>query len=170
MNNKLSISDIVIMLLLSGFIAGTLNALGSLVIYHFILENATSVQVLQSPLGGIIGKSFRIGGQYDSTFYGIILYYLINFFFALIYFLISEYILHLNNYKILKGLLYGLLLSIFMIYIIIPITGITQANWSLNSISIIILMFFVGIPISFTNHYYRNTSNHTYHFANDNHS
>ncbi|CAN5803571.1 hypothetical protein BH10BAC2_BH10BAC2_41270 [soil metagenome] len=147
------------MLLWSTFIVGSSYLLVSLFIYNSLLETATTAQVLQSPFAGILGKSFRLGGRYESSFWGIILYYIISLLFSTIFFFLSAYFNFIKKYTLLASLCYGLLSFVVVVYIFIPLVGIPQSKWSINFINLSMFIFIVGLQIGLINKYFRKQAN-----------
>lgn len=142
---------------LSGLIAGTLDILGATFVYAVVLEKTTAIKILQSIASGIFKKDAYTGGS-QMAWYGLGLHYLIAFIFATFYFTIYPYLPFLKKNTIISGFLYGIFVWIVMNLIVLPIVFPVLPEKHLNLpliLSIIILMFCIGLPIAFiTKKYY----------------
>ncbi|OOV16141.1 DUF1440 domain-containing protein [Flavobacterium sp. LM4] len=142
---------------LSGLIAGTLDVTAAIVVYAFIFQKTTAIKLLQSIASGIFKKEAYEGGS-KMAWYGLGLHFLIAMTFAWFYFVIYPYLPFLKRNTLISGLLYGFFVWIVMNLIVLPIAFPALPEKHLDFpliISILILMFCIGLPIAFiTRKYY----------------
>jgi uncharacterized membrane protein YagU involved in acid resistance len=141
-------------ILLSGFIAGTLDILAAFVL-AYILGKVTPVRVLQSVASGAFGKDAFTGGTTTALF-GLLFHYIIAYCFAIAYFIIFPYIIFLGKLKILGGLLYGIFAWLLMNLVVVPLSNVNRPSmqWDAMVRGIIVLMLCIGLPISLITHRY----------------
>ena len=143
-------------ILVTGFIAGTLDMSGAIVVWSFVLQKVTPVQILQGIASGVFGKEAFSGNPLIAAS-GVLFHYVIAFSFTILFFLLYPRIPFLRNQKVISGLLYGIFAWAFMNYIVLPISNVHMSpfKWSNAIISFSILMVCLGLPISIlTNRYY----------------
>lgn len=142
---------------LSGLIAGTLDILAAIFVYALILEKTTAIKILQSIASSIFKKDAYTGGS-QMAWYGLGLHYIIAFTFAWFYFIIYPYLPFLKKNTIFSGFIYGIFVWVIMNLIVLPIAFPLLPEKHLDFplfLSIIILMFCIGLPIaSITRKYY----------------
>jgi len=136
---------------LAGLIAGTLDIVAAITIYSSILNKTTGIKILQSIASGIFKKEAYTGGS-KMALYGLGLHYLIAFSFAWFYFLIYPYLPFLKKSALFSGILYGIFVWIVMNLIVLPIVFPVLPEKHLDFpllLSILILIFCIGLPIAF---------------------
>jgi uncharacterized membrane protein YagU involved in acid resistance len=136
---------------LSGLIAGTLDIVAAITVYTIILEKTTGIKILQSIASGIFKKEAYSGGS-QMALYGLLLHYFIAMTFAWFYFTIYPYLPLLKKNALLSGILYGIFVWIVMNLIVLPTVFPVLPAKHLDFpliLSIIILIFCIGIPIAF---------------------
>lgn len=142
---------------LSGLIAGTLDITAAIVVYALVLQKTTPIKILQSIASGIFKKDAYIGGS-QMAWYGLCLHYIIAMIFALFYFTIYPYLPFLKKNALISGFLYGIFVWIVMNLIVLPIVFPVLPAKHLDFpllLSIVILMFCIGLPIALiTRKYY----------------
>ncbi|WP_166922210.1 DUF1440 domain-containing protein [Flavobacterium poyangense] len=142
---------------LSGLIAGTLDILAAIIIYALILQKTTPIKILQSIASGVFKKEAYTAGP-QMAWYGLGLHFLIAFLFAWFYFTIYPYLPLLKRSVFASGILYGILVWIVMNLVVLPIVFPVLPAKSLDFptlLSILILIFCIGLPIAFvTKKYY----------------
>ncbi len=74
-------------ILLAGFVAGTLDLLGAIIVYAILLKKITAEKLVRGIASGVFKKQAFSGGT-DMVLYGIAFHYLIAFVFTIFYFLI----------------------------------------------------------------------------------
>jgi hypothetical protein len=144
-------------ILYSGLLSGTLDILAAILIYAVLLHKTTAVKILQSIASGIFKQDAYTGGV-QMAFYGLLLHYFIALIFAYFYFKAYPYFPFLQKNFLLSGFLYGLFVWIVMNLIVLPIVfpklPPKQFDFPLL-LSILILIFCIGLPIAFiTKKYY----------------
>ena len=145
-------------ILLAGFVAGTLDMLGALLVYVVILDKTTASKLLRGIASGVFKKQAMTGGT-EMELYGILFHYIIAFAFTIFFFIIFPYISFLRKQKILSGLLYGIFVWCVMNLVVLQIVLANPAPFKLKSalIGASILMVMIGLPLSFfANKYYGN--------------
>ena len=146
--------------LLTGFIAGTLDMLGAIVVYCIIMKVVTPVQLLNGIASGVFGKTI-IGSTTVMALIGLLFHYFIAFCFTTAYFLVYPHIKLLHGNAIITGLLYGVFVWIVMNLIVLPLSNARHApfSWIPALRGAAILMVCIGLPIALlTARHYRNVS------------
>lgn len=142
---------------LSGLIAGTLDITAAIVVYALVLQKTTPIKILQSIASGIFKKDAYTGGS-QMAWYGLGLHYIIAMIFAWFYFTIYPYLPFLKKNALISGFLYGIFVWIVMNLIVLPIVFPVLPAKHLDFpllLSIVILMFCIGLPIALiTRKYY----------------
>ena len=135
----------------SGLLAGTLDILAAILIYAVLLHKTTAEKILQSIASGIFKQEAYIGGS-QMAVYGLLLHYFIAFAFAYFFFKSYPYFPFLQKNTVFSGVLYGLFVWIVMNLIVLPITFPKLPSKHFDFpllLSVLILIFCVGIPIAF---------------------
>ncbi len=142
---------------LSGLIGGTLDITAAIVVYALVLQKTTPIKILQSIASGIFNKDAYTGGS-QMAWYGLGLHYIIAMIFAWFYFTIYPYLPFLKKNALISGFLYGIFVWIVMNLIVLPIVFPVLPAKHLDFpllLSIVILMFCIGLPIALiTRKYY----------------
>ena len=145
-------------ILLTGFIAGTLDMLGAFLVYSAIMNVVTPLQILNGIASGVFGKTIIIN-QTITALIGLLFHYFIAFCFTIGYFLVYPYLKFLHHNKIINGLVYGIFVWIVMNLIVFPLSNAHHSSfkWLPAMRGAIILMLCIGLPIAmFTARYYKN--------------
>lgn len=137
-------------ILLAGFIAGTLDALGATIVYCAMMKALTVTQLFHGIYSGLFGDTI-IGSQNTMAVIGLLLHYFIALCFATGYFLAYPYLSFLKRNTLISGLLYGIIVWIIMNLVVVPLS---QAHHSTATFpgflrGVSILMLCIGLPISF---------------------
>ena len=77
--------------LLSGFVAGTMDILAAILVYSMIMQKVTALQILHGIAAGVFGKDI-VGNSTTMAFIGLVFHYMIAFSFAIGHFLVYPYI------------------------------------------------------------------------------
>ncbi|MBF4466376.1 DUF1440 domain-containing protein [Flavobacterium sp. LC2016-12] len=136
---------------LSGLIAGTLDMLAAIIVYAVVLQKTTAIKILQSIASGIFKKDAYSGGS-QMALYGLLLHYFIALTFAWFYFTIYPYFTFIKKNTLLSGIFYGIFVWIIMNLVVLPTVFPVLPEKHLDFpliLSILILIFFIGIPIAF---------------------
>jgi hypothetical protein len=149
-------------ILRAGLVAGTCDLSAAIIVYAFILQRMSTLQLLQSIASGIFGKDAYAGGT-EMAILGVIFHYIIAMIFAVAYFLIFPKIPFLRQQKVISGLLYGVIVWFMMNLIVLPMSHATSKpfEFSINTFrGMAILMVCIGLPISLIVHKFYAKSNH----------
>jgi uncharacterized membrane protein YagU involved in acid resistance len=134
-----------------GFIGGVLDISDALVFYG--MRGVPPKQLLQGIARGLLGIRAMQGG-WDTAALGLGLHFLIAFTAAAVYYAASRKLRILRERPILSGLLYGLVVFLFMNTIVVPLSAIHRSPAALLTLSIVsanavlALMLFIGLPIA----------------------
>jgi uncharacterized membrane protein YagU involved in acid resistance len=136
-------------ILLAGFVAGTLDILGAITVYVWIMDRTTITRLLQGIAGGAFGKTAFEGGT-AMAICGLAFHFIIAFSFTIFYFILCRYIPFLYKQKILSGLLYGIFAWMVMNLAVLPSLNIAPIphKWDAILRGAAILMLCIGLPIS----------------------
>ncbi|MBN9296036.1 MAG: hypothetical protein J0I41_03445 [Filimonas sp.] len=142
-------------ILTTTLIAGTLDLVSVWLIYGPIKQKTDMGKILKGIAGGAFGKS-AYGGGSDMIVYGLFFHYLIACCFTLAYFLLYPKIAFLRRHVVLSGLLYGIVAWVWMNIVILPMTNVPRGPFKIEGVVIgmLLLMFFIGLPISLLTHAY----------------
>ena len=136
-------------ILLTAFVAGTLDIVAATLVYGVIMQRATALEILSGIAAGLFGKTV-IGNETVMAVIGLILHYFIAFCFTGFYFFVSRYMAFLRNNAIISGLLYGIFVWMVMNLVVLPLSQAYNApfTWPGFLRSVVILMLCIGLPIS----------------------
>jgi hypothetical protein len=147
-------------ILLSGFVAGTLDILAAFFVYSVIMKVVTPAQILQGIAAVAFGKTV-ISNQTIIALLGLLFHFIIAYSFAAAYFFIYPHVRFLHYNKIISGLLYGIIVWAVMNLIVVPLFNGHYAPFVLNAMlrAVIILILCIGLPIAIiTSTYYKRIS------------
>ena len=135
--------------LVAGLVAGTLDILGVILLYVFVLNGPSPVQLLQAVASGVFGRSAFTGG-WSMAALGLGLHYLIALAWAAIYVWSFPRLPYLRRQKTLSGVLYGLLVWSVMNLVVVPLSLVSPApfRWSGAILNLALLVFLVGLPLA----------------------
>lgn len=136
-------------ILLAGFVAGTLDILGAIFVYVYIMNVTTTTRLLQGIARGAFGKSAFQGGM-SMALAGLAFHFIIAFSFTVFYFFVFQLIPFLKKQRIISGLLYGIFVWCVMNLAVLPLLDVANVPTKWDSIlrGAGILMVCVGLPIS----------------------
>lgn len=142
-------------ILLAWIIAGTADAAAAVIVYSFVLHQASPLKIFQGIASGIAGRSAFEGGT-GSALAGLALHYCIAFCWVIIYFFLYPKVKLLQKNKVVSGLFYGLFVWVIMNIIVLPVTFHSPPVLLLNNFltGSIILMIAIGLPVSIIAHHY----------------
>lgn len=144
-------------ILLAGFIAGTLDAAGAVIVYCLLMKVVTVTQLFHGISSGLFGNTI-IGNENVMAVIGLLLHYFIAFCFATGYFFVYPHLRFLQKNAFISGLLYGLIVWIIMNLIVVPLSRAHHSppTWPGFLRGAGILMVCIGLPVSFiTASFYR---------------
>jgi hypothetical protein len=130
-----------------GLIAGVLDAVDGVVAFGFNGLNPT--QVLQYIASGLLGPSSFHGGLVTAAL-GTVFHFFIAFVAAAVYVLASQRITILKSRAILFRVMYGVIVYLFMNYVVLPLSAVGHSPFSLGMFlnGVIGHGIFVGLPIA----------------------
>jgi hypothetical protein len=141
-----------IIVLRSGLIAGTLDGLAAIIAYGPVFGRATVSQIFQGIASALFGRSAFAGG-WRFTFYGILLHYTIALLFSTAYGIAYTRFAFLQKRWWANGVLYGLIVWVIMNKLVLPLAGMHSTVTSSSMIlGMMILILCVGTPIALFTH------------------
>lgn len=105
---------------LAALVVGTLD-IGEVMIVSW-LKGGAPLKILQVVASGIYGKTSFEGGT-RTMLVGLALHFFIATVVVAIYFLASRYLAILNRHPVLTGAIYGVLVYLFMNFVVLPLAG-----------------------------------------------
>jgi hypothetical protein len=137
-------------ILKAGLLAGTLDILSAIIKY--LIEGKKNPEVILKYIASaVLGKSAMKGG-WDIAFLGLLLHYVIAFIFTILLFWLYPRLKLVRFNPLLIGVLYGVFAWLVMNLLVLPNTKAPQApgpiNWNQAIIGALILIAFIGIPVS----------------------
>ncbi len=131
-----------------GLIAGTLDILAAFLTAWW-RAGVGPVRLLQFISSGILGREAFAGG-FKTAALGLGLHFLIATTATIVFYLASRRLLLLVERPVLTGLLYGVLVFLFMNFAVIPLSNVAPrpATASGLIIGVLTIMFCVGLPIA----------------------
>ena len=133
-----------------GLIAGTLDLTGACVA-SWLRANVSPVIVMQSISSGLLGRAAYSGGAKTAVM-GVALHYLIATTWTAVFYFASRKLRFLIERPITSGLVYGVLVWLFMNFVVLPLSKFppprTAPTLSGRMIGLLIIMFCIGIPIA----------------------
>jgi len=133
----------------AGLLAGTLDILCAFAQFY-IRTGKNPPAVLKFIASGVFGKAALAGGT-EMALLGLLFHFIIAFTWTIIFFYFYPQISHVSKSKIIAGLLYGVFIYMVMTRIVLPLSNTPTIPFNAWQavIGIVILMFAVGLPISF---------------------
>jgi hypothetical protein len=130
-------------------IAGTLDIMSAVV--HSTILGGGPVRMLKSIASGLLGPSAFEGG-FGTAALGLALHFLIAFTAVAVFYLASRKLKFMVRQPVVSGVLYGIAVYLFMYGVVLPLTFHRNffTQFTAVLISVLIHIFFVGLPISLT--------------------
>ena len=134
--------------LIAGLVAGALDIAAACIV-SWIRAGVTPVRVLQSVAAGVYGSSSFSGGT-KTEILGLIFHFIIATTAAAVYYLASRRLKFLIDQPIISGLLYGVVVYLFMNFVVLPLSNVAKRPVPLSGriIGLVIIILFVGLPIA----------------------
>jgi hypothetical protein len=132
-----------------GLIAGTLDLAAACAV-AWLRSNVAPVRVMQSISSGLLGSAAYDGGAKTAAL-GVVLHFFIATTATAVFYFASRKLAFLLERPITWGLAYGVLVYLFMNFIVLPLSAFPQrapARLSGRIIGLLIIMFCIGLPIS----------------------
>jgi len=138
-------------IMLTGFLAGTLDAIAAIVIYQ-----ANPARLFQFIASGAFGAGNAFSGGAMMVFWGVLFHYIIAYSWTVLFFFTYPVFPWMRKNKYVTGLLYGIFVWVGMNQVVIPLSEIVQRPFDLRAalIGASILMVAIGLPISILTHRY----------------
>jgi uncharacterized membrane protein YagU involved in acid resistance len=133
-------------LIAGGIVVGSLDITYAILFWSF--RGVAPTRVFQSVAAGVLGKASFTGGM-NSALFGAALHYFIAFSIVIVYWFAAKSLPVLTRHAVLCGIVYGILVYIFMNYVVIPLSNAarpTRFNLLWVSCSVIVHMFLIGLP------------------------
>ena len=133
----------------AGLIAGTLDLTGACVV-AWLISGVTPVRILQTVASGLLGQASFTGGT-KTAMLGLVLHFIIATTWAAVYYLASRRFSFLIDQTIIAGVLYGVLVWLFMNFVVLPMSAVIRRPVPLSAriIGMLIIIFGIGLPIAF---------------------
>src|SRR4051812_45457256 len=133
-------------LIAGGIVVGSLDITYAILFWSF--RGVAPTRVLQSVAAGILGRESFNGGM-KSALLGAACHYFIAFSIVIVYWLAARALPMLTRHAVICGIVYGVLVYIFMNYVVIPLSNTARPktfNLLWVSCSVIVHMFLIGLP------------------------
>jgi len=142
-------SNVYLVILQIGLIAGTLDISDALIFSHF--RGVTPKMVFQYIASGLIGmKSFEAGTA--SIVLGVVLHFMIALIWTAIFYIAARKLEILVRRPVVSGLVYGGFVYICMNWIVLPLSGIPHSTRPVSLVSringVLALLFCIGLTFS----------------------
>jgi uncharacterized membrane protein YagU involved in acid resistance len=130
-------------------IAGILDLTGACAV-AWLRAGVTPVRVFYSIASGIYGAAAFTGGAKMAVL-GVVLHFIIATTWAAVYYLASRRINFLINQPLIAGVVYGVVVYLFMNFVVLPLSAVTRRPVPLSSriIGMLVIIFCIGLPIAF---------------------
>ena len=130
----------------AGLIAGILDITSAFVIAG--LKGVGSIRMLQGIASGLLGARSFEGGMATAGL-GLAIHFLIAFTAASVFYAASRKLTFLTQRPVISGLFYGVLVYLFMYWIVVPL-AIVNARHSVSRdvTAVIVHMLLIGLPIA----------------------
>ena len=131
-----------------GLIAGTLDICAAF-LYAWLRAGVGPIRVLHAVASGLLGaEAFQGGGK--TAVLGLALHFLIATIWTVVFYFASRQLLFLVERPVTFGLLYGVVVYLFMNFVVLPLSNVAgrPSPISARLINMLIIMLFVGLPIA----------------------
>ncbi len=129
-----------------GLLIGTLDAIYAIVFWG--MRGAAPIRIFQSIAAGLLGRDAALRGGIRTEALGLGLHYFIALAIVVVYFVASRFWPALLQRPIIYSAMYGILVYIFMNYIVIPLSATSRGPFLLSWVvcSVIVHAFLIGVP------------------------
>jgi uncharacterized membrane protein YagU involved in acid resistance len=133
----------------AGLIAGILDLAGACAV-SWLRGGVTPVAVFNYIASGIYGRAASTGGA-KMAVQGVVLHFIIATTWAAVYYFASRRLKFLVTQPITSGVLYGVVVYLFMNFVVIPLSAVARRPVPLSGriIGLLIIIFCIGLPIAF---------------------
>jgi uncharacterized membrane protein YagU involved in acid resistance len=131
----------------AGIAAGILDITAAFV--SWAPRGIRPVQILRGIASGLLGPKSFYGG-WQTALLGVALHFLIAFSAAGVFYGASRKLIFLRRRPILSGVLYGIVVYLFMYWVVMPLSAYHKPPFSISAtiIAIVTHIVCVGLPIS----------------------
>ena len=137
-----------VIVLLGGLVSGALDILSAFASY--VAQGATVEGILKYIASGLVGPAAMQGGI-AMAWLGLLIHFALTTIMAAIFMMAAVKISSLASRTWLTGGLYGVITWAAMVYVVVPVSGVTgwklPQGWSIVS-GLLAHIFYVGIPIA----------------------
>jgi uncharacterized membrane protein YagU involved in acid resistance len=136
-------------ILCGGLIAGTLDLTGACVT-SWLRAGVAPVRVMQSVASGLLGAASYTGGAKTAVL-GVVLHFLIATVVTAVFYFASRSLRFMVARPVVAGLLYGIMVYLFMNFVVLPLSAFPQRAappLSGRIIGLLVIMFCIGLPIA----------------------
>jgi uncharacterized membrane protein YagU involved in acid resistance len=132
----------------AGFIAGVLDLTAACVV-SWIRAGVGPVRVMQSISSGLYGAAAFTGGARTAVL-GVVLHFIIATSAAAVFYVASRSLRILIEHAVPAGLLYGVLVYLFMNFVVLPLSQVAKRPVPVSGrvIGMLVIMFCIGLPIA----------------------
>lgn len=136
-------SRLLITILVTGLIAGTLDILAAI----FILAGGNAGGVFKYIASGALGKAALEGGS-EMIALGALFHYIIALSWTTLYFLLYPKVPFLKQNKWINAIIYGIIVWTVMNLIVLPLTQIAPRTFNVSGVlkNMVILIICIGLP------------------------
>ncbi len=139
---------------LAGLIAGILDITSAFVIAG--IKGTGSIRMLQGIASGLLGQRSFEGGMATAGL-GLGIHFLIAFIAAAVFYAASRKFSSLTQHAVVSGLLYGIVVYIFMYWVVMPLAFPTARHSTSRDVTAVIIhIILIGLPISLVLHRFSN--------------
>jgi uncharacterized membrane protein YagU involved in acid resistance len=126
-------------------VIGTLDAAYAIIFWG--MRGVGPIRIFQSIAAGLLGRAAFSGGLGTETL-GLALHYCIALGIVVVYWIASRSLPLLTRRPILCGAIYGILVYLFMNYVVIPLSATSRSRFLLSWVvwSVIVHAFLIGVP------------------------
>ena len=141
----------IIAILVTGFIVGTLDALGAIIVYK-----ANPFTMFQFIASGALGREAAFSGGNPTMIAGVLFHYLIAFSWTALFFALYRKFPFVSRHRLISGIVFGVLIWLVMNLVVLRLSKIPQGPLSLSQalVGAAILVFAVGIPLGLLTDYF----------------
>lgn len=138
-------------IVIGGLVAGTLDMTAACVTAWW-RSGTTPARVAQFIASGAIGSQAAFSGGAKTIALGFAFHYLIATTATVVFYFASRWLRFMVEWPIVMGLLYGVLVYLFMNFVVLPRSAIVAragaVPLSARALQMAIIMFCVGLPIA----------------------
>jgi len=142
-------------ILLAGLLSGLLD-LSAAFVTSRLLRGASPIRVLQYVASGLLGPdSFQRG--IGSAGLGLLSHFMVAFGASAAFYAASRNLDFLTDQAVVSGILYGVVVYLFMNLIVLPLSAVSRPKTSVASVAVglTVHMMCVGLPISLAIRWYQ---------------